>query len=126
MPCVCPGGGAGGQVCAASGESYGTCVCGVDGGAVDAARTDASARADVVGTDAARDAGLRPADPRCADQITRRDWCGPEDGGACVDRRGDPNNCGGCGARCTAPMTDCFDGVCFVPLDAGAAVDATR
>ena len=36
MACVCPGVGAGAQVCAADGASFGVCVCGVDAG-VDAA-----------------------------------------------------------------------------------------
>ena len=119
VQCVCPGVGTGAQVCEADGESYGACVCGVDGGAAADAVT---APRDVV---AARDAGARggpprPADPRCADRLTARDWCGSDEAGRCVDRQTDPMNCGGCGARCTGAISECFDGTCFLPLDAGA------
>lgn len=119
--CVCPGAN-GAQTCSAEGR-LGACVCPDAGARVDAASSsDAGALQDGGG----RDVPLRPADPRCADRLTARDWCGPDDGGVCVDRQRDPNNCGGCGARCTGAMSECFDGLCFLPLDGGPPTDATR
>lgn len=117
VACACPGA-SGVQTCTAEGV-LGACVCADAGPSVDVVTRD------VVDAGAARDVPLRPADPRCADRLTARDWCGPDDGGACVDRQGDPMNCGGCGARCSAPLTECFGGICFLPADAGAP-DATR
>lgn len=48
VACVCPGGGAGGQACAADGESYGACVCGVDAGTGPADAVDVALARDVV------------------------------------------------------------------------------
>lgn len=118
--CACPGA-SGVQTCTADG-TLGACVCADAGARVDAtSSSDAGVRPDA----GPRDVPLRPADPRCADRLTARDWCGPDGSGACVDRMTDPNNCGGCGARCTGAMSECFDGLCFLPLDGGAP-DATR
>lgn len=118
--CACPGA-SGTQTCSAGG-TLGACVCADAGAGVDAASsTDAATP-----RDALRDVPLRPADPRCADRLTARDWCGPDGSGMCVDRMTDPNNCGGCGARCTGAMSECFDGLCFLPLDGGPPADATR
>ena len=113
------------QVCAASGDGYSACACATDAGGPDAAVVDVM-RVDVVDAAPPRDVPLRPADPQCADRLTARDWCALSDGGGlCVDRTSDPMNCGRCGARCTGALSECFDGVCFLPFDGGAP-DATR
>lgn len=119
--CACPGA-SGTQTCSAGG-TLGACVCADAGAGVDAASsTDAAMPRDA----GPRDVPLRPADPRCADRLTARDWCGPDDGGVCVDLRGGSNNCGSCGRVCQPPFTECFEGLCFLPADAGMPADATR
>lgn len=122
--CACPGA-SGVQTCTAAG-TVGACVCPDGGGGADAVAVADVLRADVVDAAPPRDVPLRPADPQCADRLTARDWCALSDGGGlCVDRTSDPMNCGRCGARCTGALSECFDGVCFLPFDGGAP-DATR
>jgi len=124
--CACPGA-SGVQTCTAAG-TVGACVCPDGGGGADAVAVADVLRADVVDAGAVEDrAAPRDADPRCSAFAAARDWCQVADGGAgaCVDLTSDPNNCGRCALRCAAPMVECFQGECFVPLDAGAP-DATR
>ena len=118
--CACPGA-SGVQTCTAGG-TLGACVCADAGARVDATSSSDAAMPRDAGP---RDVPLRPADPRCADRLTARDWCGPDDGGVCVDRQGDSNNCGGCGRVCQPPFTECFEGLCFLSADGGTP-DATR
>jgi len=132
VACVCPGVGTGAQVCAADGSSYGACACGADVGGSDAAAEDRPAGIDVVavdrpdvrmGTDVVDASMPADVDPRCVANGAASTWC-PSGAGACVDLQRDPANCGACGRRCNAPLTECFGGQCFIPADADAGADA--
>lgn len=104
----CSCGGIPGAMTCGPAREYGTCAC------------DAGSPTDIV--DVVDVGPPVDTDPRCAEAGAASTWC--SGAAVCVDTQSDPRNCGACGRRCDAPLTECFGGQCFLPADAGA--DAAR
>lgn len=137
VACVCPGGAAGAQVCAADGASYGGCACGADAGGVDVSdvppaedrpaldavtedRPDVIASPDLVlaedrpeADNAVADA---PEDAAVVDAADAPAHADAVDAGCDADLANDPENCGECRRRCVVPpgfRAACMSGVCW-------------
>lgn len=121
VSCTCPGGGTGGQVCAADGSNYSTCACTTDAGTTDAPAADVVAMIDVVdaggGTDTGpTDAGPTTDNPRCTPS-TLATCATPGFGEGCWDLQtsnGQPlaQHCGACNRACTPLAPRCVAGRC--------------
>lgn len=125
VPCTCPGGGSGGQVCGTDGQSYGACVCadagapadvpGVDVVTLDALAADAPPADRIEADEPLSDARDAPADtaPSCASCPEVPGAITTCEGGACgwICRPG-RNNCdanreNGCEVDTTSDPMNC-------------------